>query len=245
MDEHGRPYSYEPYERPDEGSEEFTELFTFGDRVIFGFDYNHTSHCGYYQMCRERQYCACSRMYRLHATLLPNLVFADEQLFWFVLHEDISEYDTTSAQWEATRCFLFDSSGQWQRITPWYRGSLFFRKPTLTEAGSVRLDQDAAGFATERSTGRFLYWLVLLPQCGHEPEPDHVWPLGHDLCRQPVPTWLNKELPEWTAENEPSDEPRRLAFTWIELDGPLAEADPALEQPHLRTSSSATRKSSC
>lgn len=227
--------SYVPQERPTQRTESFTEVTWFGEKEAFAFEYDHHYPCGHYQACDDHDltYCACSRMYRLHATLLPDL--AEDQLVWFVLHEDVSECGTSSAKWEVNRCFLFDSSGLWQRMTPWYRGYLAFRKPTLTETGAIRLEQDAVGIATERSTGRFLYWLVLLPLCQHEPEPNrHVF-VDHDHCPERLPPsvsscWLDKELVEWNSENEPSDEPARLNFKWIELEGPLDDDDLALDK---------------
>jgi hypothetical protein len=167
-------------------------------------------------------------MYHLRVTLLPQLDFLIDGLYWFVLYEDISEHGTLSAKWEPNRCFLVERPSQ-AKINPWYRGSLRFRKPTFTETGTIQRETDAVGFATSRSSqGQFLYWLVLARRCAHKPEPDRSVSSEHERCEPVGSTWLDAYLPEWH-ETPHEREPKLLRFTWIELDSELSDDDPALE----------------
>jgi hypothetical protein len=220
-------------ERPTECSDNFSEIVYYGDTEVFGFDYNHYWRCGHFQMFREPEYCACSRMYRVRATLLSDLPFTDQPLFWFALFEDVSSYKSVCEKWQLNRCFLLGSPERGP-IQPWFRGGLRFRKPTIDESGlTMQCYQDAIGFATEKSTERFLYWLVLVALCHHTPGEDHCVPSGHDNCErvQSVQSacWLDSFLPELVDLREAS-EPPDVRFTWIELDGPLSDLDPALEK---------------
>ena len=216
--------------RPSEESEHFFELVTLEHTVVFEFDYTHHSRCGHLQRPEELTYCACSRVYRVRATLLPNLPFTNDPLFWFVLHEDESEPDSFCEEWEINRYFLVGSPKP-DHIKPWYPGWICFRKPNFTDDGSILPEQDALGFATDKSTRKFLYWLVLAPRCHHEPESNHEQVWAHLLCPTRRSTWLDAELDQFDQLLEPQDEsePAKLRFTWIELDGPLSDQDPALE----------------
>ena len=79
-----------------------------------------------------------------------------------------------------------------------------------------------------------LYWLVLARQCKHQPEPTghvHLW---HLTCRGKESSWLDAELSGSAFESAfDESEPVPLRFTWIELDGPLSDQDPALENKSI------------
>jgi len=96
------------------------------------------------------------------------------------------------------------------------------------------VEEDALGFATDKSTSKLLYWLVLARQCKHQPEPTghvHLW---HLTCRGKESSWLDAELSGSAFESAfDESEPVPLRFTWIELDGPLSDQDPALENKSI------------